>query len=349
MPPNPFNQPSIVSIDSFLRSSNNATNGSSQGKWSSYTITPFVPIRNVKKIQMIKAVVPNIALPLDDTKDLVFFYHKLTTANPTPVSANLRAVRLYPSLYNPPSGFTAFTKNKYVSNGTELATLLNLAASTGGDNITYNPIWLVNDITFTYNAATNQMTFKGNDATAGTSYCNAAYDSPFVRIYQQSGFMTQNLPNSTTPPQPFILNYTMNLKLGYALRYDITQPYNTGSPVLGAANIGGTGFPSTAQVPVDSFLNLVPTSAIYVFAQWAGTGGQTGQGNRNLLGVIPVTQPPFGVITYQEQGNAPYLVNVLSDIYDLTIELRTDSNTPYLLPDSCSVNVLIGLEYNNEE
>lgn len=348
MPPNPYNQPNVVSVDSFLRTTNNAGNlRNSYGEWNSYTITPFVPLRNVKKIQMIKAVVPNIALPLDDNKDLVFFYHKLTTGNPTPVSGNLKAVRLYPSAYNPPSGFTAFTKNKYVSNGTELATLLNVAAAAGGDNATYNPIWTAGDITFTFNAATNQMTFKGNDATAGTSYCNAAYDSPLVIVYLESGFMTLNLPNSTTPPQPFLINYTMNLKLGYALAYNTLQPFSTSSPILGCANIGGAGFPSTAQVPVDSYVNLVPTSAIYVFAAWAGTGGQSGQGNRNLLGVIPMNQPPFGLITYQQQGTEPYLVNVLSDIYDLTIELRTDTNAPYFLPDSASVNIVLGLEYNH--
>ena len=349
MPSNPYNQPSIVSVDSFLRTSNNAGNlPGSYGEWNSYTITPFVPLRNVKKIQLVKAVIPNIALPLDDSKDLVFFYHKLTTANPTPVSANLRAVRLYPSSYYPPAGFTAFTKNRYVANGTELATLLNLAASTGGDSVSYNPIWIANDITFTYNAATNQMTFKGNDATAGTSYCNAAYDSPLVRIYLISGFMSMNNPGLMSPIQPYILGYTMNLKLGYALSYNTVQPFNDGSPTLGAANIGGEGIPSTSQVPVDSYLNLVPTSAIYIFASWAGTGGQSGQGNRNLLGVIPMNQPPFGLITYQQQGTEPYLINVLSDIYDLTIELRTDTNNPYFLPDSASVNVVLGLEYNDE-
>jgi len=119
-------------------------------------------------------------------------------------------------------------------------------------------------------------------------------------------------------------------------------------PLSGAANIGGEGVPSTAQVPVDSYLNLVPTSAIYVFAAWAGSGGQSGTGNRNLLGVIPMNQPPFGLITYQQQGQEPYLVNVLSDIYDLTIELRNDTNAPFYLPDSASVNITLGLEYNDD-
>ena len=293
---------------------------------------------------MIMAVVPNIALPLDDNKDLMFFYHKLTTANPTPIQANLKCVRLQPSNFQPAASFTAYTRNKYVANGTELATLLNVAASTGGDNISYNPIWVASDITFTYNTTTNKMTFAGTDATTGTSYCNAAYDSPIVAAYLAgSNILLNSLAGIVV--QKYVQNQTMNLKLGYALGYNTAQPWSA-SPVLGCANLTGVGIGSAAgAVPVDSYLNLVPTSAIYVFANWAGSAGQSGANNRNLLGVIPNTQPPFGVITYQEQGNAPFLTSVLDDIYDLTIELRTDVNTPYWLPDSASVNILLGLQY----
>ena len=344
MPPNPFNQPKIVSVDSFLRTSNNAAN-SGNGMWNSYTITPNVPLRKVKKVQMVKAVVPNIALPLDDNKDLMFFYHKLTTANPTPVQGNLKCVRLHPSNFQPTGSFTAYTRNKYVSNGSELATLLNVAASAGGDNISYNPIWIAGDIVFTYNSATNKMTFAGTDTTSGTSYCNAAYDSPLITTYLTGNNILLNALSGLLV-QKYLLGYTMNLKLGYALAYNTAQPFSY-APVLGCANLTGVGIAATTAVPVDSYVNLVPTSAIYVFANWAGTAGQSGQNNRNLLGVIPNTQPPFGVITYQEQGNAPFLTSVLDDIYDLTIELRTDANTPYWLPDSASVNILLGLQYED--
>jgi hypothetical protein len=344
MPPNPFNQPKIVSVDSFLRTSNNASN-SGNGMWNSYTITPYVPLRKVKKIQMIKAVVPNVQLPLDDNKDLMFFYHKLTTGTPTPVSSNLKCVRLYPSQYQPAGGYTTFTRNKYVGNGTDLATLLNLAASTSGDNLTYNPIWCNNDGTFAYDTATNKMTFAGKDTTSGTSYCIAAYDSPVVAAYLATNVITLNALNGNTT-QKYLPNFTMNLKLGYALSY-LTVPPFSNSPITGCANLTGVGIAAPTAIPVDSYLNLVPSSAIYVFANWAGSAGQSGVGNRNLLGVIPNTVPPFGVITYQEQGNAPFLTSVLDDIYDLTIELRNDANQPYYLPDSASVNILLGLMYED--
>jgi hypothetical protein len=344
MPPNPFNQPKIVSVDSFLRTSNNAAT-SGNGMWNSYTITPNVPLRKVKKVQMVKAVVPNIALPLDDNKDLMFFYHKLTTGTPTPVSGNLKCVRLYPSQYQPAGGYTTYTRNKYITNGSDLATLLNTAASTSGDSLTYNPIWSNNDATFAYDTATNKMTFAGKDTTAGTSYCIAAYDSPVVAAYLATNAITLNALSGNTT-QKYLLNYTMNLKLGYALSYNTVPPFSS-SPITGCANLTGVGIAATTAIPVDSYLNLVPTSAIYVFANWAGSAGQSGQNNRNLLGVIPNTQPPFGVITYQEQGNAPFLTSVLDDIYDLTIELRTDANTPYWLPDSASVNILLGLQYED--
>jgi hypothetical protein len=344
MPPNPFNQPKIVSVDSFLRTSNNAAT-SGNGMWNSYTITPNVPLRKVKKVQMVKAVVPNIALPLDDNKDLMFFYHKLTTGTPTPVSGNLKCVRLYPSQYQPAGSYTTYTRNKYVSTGSDLATLLNAAASTSGDSLTYNPIWSNNDATFAYDATTNKMTFAGKDTTAGTSYCIAAYDSPVVAAYLATNAITLNALNGNTT-QKYVPNYTMNLKLGYALSYNTVPPFSS-SPITGCANLTGVGIAATTAIPVDSYLNLVPTSAIYVFANWAGSAGQSGQNNRNLLGVIPNTTAPFGVITYQEQGNAPFLTSVLDDIYDLTIELRTDANTPYWLPDSCSVNILLGLQYED--
>ena len=344
MPPNPFNQPKIVSVDSFLRTSNNSVT-SGNGMFSSYTLTPFVPLRKVKKIQMIKAVVPNIGLPLDDNKDLMFFYHKLTTGSPTPVAGNLKCVRLYPSNYQPAAGYTTFTRNKYVSNGTELATLLNLAASTSGDNVTYNPIWANNDATFAYDATTNRMTVAGKDTTAGTSYCIAAYNSPVVNTYLATNAITLNALSGNTV-QKYLLNFTMNLKLGYALSYLTVPPFSS-SPVLGCANLGGVGIAATTPIPVDSYVNLASTSAIYVFANWAGSAGQSGINNRNLLGVIPNSAPPFGLITYQEQGNAPYLTSVLDDIYDLTIELRNDANQLLYLPDSASVNILLGLEYQD--
>ena len=344
MPPNPFNQPKIVSVDSYLRTSNNAAT-SGNGMWSSYTIVPNVPLRKVKKIQMIKAVVPNIQLPLDDTKDLMFFYHKLTTATPTPVTANLKCVRLYPSLYQPTGGYTTFTKNKYVSTGTELAALLNVAASTSGDVLTYNPIWSNNDATFAYDTTTNKMTFAGKDTTAGTSYAIAAYNSPVVAAYLATNAITLNSLSGNTP-QKYTPNFTMNLKLGYALSFNTVPPFSF-APVTGVANITGVGIVAPTAIPVDSYLNLAPTSAIYVFANWAGSAGQSGQNNRNLLGVIPNTTAPFGLITYQEQGNAPFLTSVLDDIYDLTIELRTDANTPLYLPDSASVNILLGLQYED--
>ena len=345
MPPNPFNQPKIVSVDSFLRTSNNsATSGN--GMFSSYTIVPNVPLRKVKKIQMIKAVVPNILLPLDDTRDLMFFYHKLTPGTPTPVAANLKCVRLYPSNYQPAAAYTTFTRNKYVANGTDLATLLNLAASTSGDNTTYNPIWCNNDGTFTYDATTNRMTFNGKDTTGGTTYCIAAYDSPVVATYLATNAITLNALNGNTV-QKYTPNFTMNLKLGYALSYNTVPPFPSSSAVVGCANLTGVGFAATTPIPVDSYVCLVATSGIYVFANWAGSAGQSGANNRNLLGVIPNSAPPFGLITYQEQGNAPYLTSVLDDIYDLTIELRTDANTPLYLPDSASVNILLGLQYED--
>jgi hypothetical protein len=342
MPPNPFNQPKIVSVDSYLRTSNNSAN-TGNGMFSSYTIVPNVPLRKVKKIQMIKAVIPNVQLPLDDTKDLMFFYHKLTTAFPIPIQSNLKCVRLYPSQYQPAGGYATFTRNKFVANGTDLATLLNLAASTSGDSTTYNPFWANNDATFAFDTATNKMTFAGKDTTVGTSYCIAAYDSPVVASALALGNITLNALNGNTT-QKFLSNFTMNLKLGYALSYNTVPPFSN-SPITGCANLTGVGIAATTAIPVDSYLCLVPTSAIYVFANWAGSAGQSGQNNRNLLGVIPNTVSPFGVITFQEQGNAPYLTSVLDDIYDLTIELRTDVNTPFFLPDSASVNILLGLQY----
>ena len=345
MPPNPFNQPKIVSVDSFLRTSNNAAN-SGNGMWNSYTLTPYVPLRKVKKIQLIKAVVPNIQLPLDDNKDLMFFYHKLTTAFPTPIQGNLKCVRLYPSNYQPAAAYTTFTRNKYVSNGTDLATLLNLAASTSGDATAYNPFWANNDATFAYDATTNRMTFAGKDTTAGTSYCIAAYDSPVVASALALNNITLNALSGNTA-QKYLPNFTMNLKLGYALSYNTVPPFSGSSPILGAANLTGVGVVAPTAIPVDNYVNLAPTSAIYVFANWAGSAGQSGVNNRNLLGVIPNTTAPFGLITYQEQGNAPFLTSVLDDIYDLTIELRNDANQPYYLPDSASVNILLGLIYED--
>jgi hypothetical protein len=113
--------------------------------------------------------------------NLCFFYHRSTTQYFTPSDSTLQCVRLYPTGWI--GNGSTYTNNRYVSGGADFVNLLNTAASAGGDLAAANPYWVSGDVTFIWNAFTNQMTWKGNTATY--YYANAGCDDPFVQAAQQ--------------------------------------------------------------------------------------------------------------------------------------------------------------------
>lgn len=325
----------------FLNSSDDERNTTDYG-FSQFTCTYITPILGAKKTMMLRATIPNAQVNIPDYQ-LFFWYYSLPTATSTPGVASLRCVRLYPSYYQPPTGFTAYTKNRYFSDPADFVTQLNTAAAAGGDNTTYNSYWVAGDITFSYNATTKQITFTGN--TAGRFYAPAGWNDPIVN--SQLGLIT--MPSTAniavTYPQPYALGWTLNLRVGYAMSGTSFGPQLTQvNQQPQYADITHVAYPNGTAVVVDSYPNLVYSQAIYLYSNIVA-GVSLGSGNQhNLLAVVPSNAPQLGVIQY-----TALTVNMMSKlvdtIYEITVQMRDDANQPFVLPDNAQVNIELAFVY----
>lgn len=337
---NRLNQPDRISVDSFMD-----TTTATDGQY--YTFVNHAPntaLVGAKKIHLLRASIPYVQMPLP-TYQLVFYFYKLPTATTIPTSTHLRAVRLYPSDYIPPTGFTAFTKNQFIQTPQELADVLNTAASPGGDNATYNTLWGAgNEITFYYDADSNQLYWEGTDA--GSFYCNAGYNDPIVRASQASTAITTYNQDTTTTRQPFSLGYTLNLRYGFAMD-GVNRPRGSGTNFLSnsCANLTGRPFAGLSFIYADTFPDLNYTSNVYLYSNIVANSGYGSVNKKNLLAVIPMSNPLGGVAQYIGHSAPAYATKVASEIYSIDIEMRDDANMPFYLPDSANVNCEIGILY----
>lgn len=326
----------------FLNSSDDPRTTGDQG-FSKFNCTFDTPILGAKKTMMLRATIPMAQVNIPDYM-LTFWYYSLPAATSTPGTVSLRCVRLYPSYYQAPAGLgTAYTKNRFFSDPADFVTQLNIAATAGGDNITYNPYWVAGDVTFAYNATTKQITFTGN--TAGRYYCPAGWNDPIV-VAALDDITMPNLSGTGTTIQPFAPGYTLNLRVGYAMSGQATgYPVNQASgfnPIY--ADLTNTTYATGTAVPVDSYPNLVYTQCIYLYSNIVA-GVSLGSGNQhNLLAVVPSNAPQLGVVQY-----SALTVNMMSKmvdtIYEISIDMRDDANQPFTLPDNAQVNLELAFLY----
>jgi hypothetical protein len=143
----------------------------------------------------------------------------------------------------------------------------------------------------------------------------------------------------------------MNLRVGYAQTGANTPD---GSFAAGGdnstyfqsakcANLTGQSEPTGTAVPVDSYPNLVPTQCLYVYADWATGLGQS-QNYRNLLCVIPMNTPMFGVVSYAPTTKSEFY-RLPNELYRMFITLLDDNQQPWNFPDSANVNIEFALNY----
>lgn len=332
----------------FLNSSDDNRNTTNYG-FSEFTCTYDTPILGAKKTMMLRATIPNAQVNIPDYQ-LVFWYYSLPTATTTPSDATLRAVRLYPSTYVPPSAFTAYTKNRYFSDPADFVTQLNLAAGAGGDSATYNAYWISGDVTFAYNATTKQITFTGN--SAGRYYAPAGWNDPVVNAAIANNPTLKTIVNPSTAniavtyAQPQVTNWTLNLRVGYAMSGTSYGPQLLQvNQIPQYADLTHVAYANGTAVVVDSFPNLVYSQCVYLYSNIvAGVSLGSGNNQHNLLAVVPSNAPQLGVIQY-----TALTVNMMSKlvdtIYEITVVMRDDANQPFVLPDNAQVNLELAMVY----
>jgi hypothetical protein len=315
------------------------------------------PILDSKRCQLLRATIPN-AIQNIPNYALVFWYHRSTTQYFVPSDTTLQCVRLYPTGWVGNS--TTWTANRYVSGGADFISLLNTAASAGGDLAAANPYWSAGDITFSFNASTNQINWTGNTATY--YYVNAGYDDPFVIAAQQGlgskvnggqtgGVYMTTLTNAQYVLQPYVLGYTLNLRVGYAMSGNnyapLLYPQQANLNQL-YANLTNLPYANGTAVPADSYPNLVYTGSINLFANIIA-GSSLGSGKQhNLLAVVPVSGAQLSVTNYVA-ATLTWLCKTPDTLYSLIIEMRDDANQPYTLPDNAVVNLELAFHYRDEK
>ena len=327
----------------FLNSSDDKRNTTQLG-FSQFTCTYDTPILGAKKTMMLRATIPNAQLNIPDYQ-LMFFFWSLPTATTIPSVTNLRCVRLYPSYYQPPAAFTAYTKNRFFSDPADFVSVLNTAASVGGDAILYNPYWSSGEVTFAYNATTRQITMTGN--TAGRFYAPVGWNDPILNAVLATKVIvnpsTANI--AVTYPQPYAINWTLNLRVGYAMSGTSFGPQLLQvNQITAYADITHVAYANGTAVPVDSFPNLVYTQCVYLYSNIIAGVSLGSGGQHNILSVVPVNAPPLGVIQY-----SALTVNMMSKlvdtIYEITVEMKDDADQLFTLPDNAQVNLELAFVY----
>lgn len=328
----------------FLNSSDDARTSSDQG-FNVFTCTYDTPILGAKKTMMLRATIPNAQVNIPDYC-LEFWYYQLPTATTVPTDTYLKCVRLYPSYYQAPAALGgAYVLNRFFTDPADLVTALNIAAAAGGDDVTYNPYWDADDITFTYDATYKQIYFVGN--TAASYYAPAGWNDPNVNAAR----LLITMPNYSgvgTTVQPSVQGYTMNLRVGYALSgnsrvYTVNQNTAANTNVL-YADVTNSTYATGSAIPPDSFPNLVYSQCVYLYSNIVAGVSLGSNKQHNLLAVVPSNAPQLGVIQYSAL-TVNMLSKIVDTIYEISVEMRDDANQPFVLPDSAQVNIELAFVY----
>lgn len=329
----------------FLNSSDDARTSSDQG-FSKFTCTFDTPILGAKKTMMLRATIPNAQINIPDYA-LEFWYYQLDAADEVPSLTTLKCVRLYPSYWQQDGSVDA-TPNRFFSDPGDLVTQLNIAASTGGDDVTYNPYWVADDITFAYNATLKQIGFVGN--TGGKFYTPAGWNDPNINVARAGIDMPNFGGGGLTTVQPSIQGYTLNLRLGYAMSgnafgYPVNQAAATKINIQ-YANLTNSAYADGDLVPPDSFPNLVYSQCVYLYSNIVAGVSLGSNRTHNLLAVVPSNAPQLGVISYSAL-TVNMMSKIVDTIYEICVEMRDDNNEPFILPDNANVNLELAFTYQD--
>lgn len=342
------NRPDKISCDAF--SDSTITTSPNNGIYSQFNNNLQLPLVGVKALQLLRVNFVNSTLQLNDYNgQLLFVYSRNNTTAIPSDGSTFHVIRLHPSWFVPYAGYTAFTKNKYFNNGTELVAALNLAATAGGDSVTYNPSWLAGDVTFSFDTTTRRISMTGN--TAGQYYAPIPQDHPalagFLAGANQVRMNAFNSANTyaTATVQPYTTTITMNERLGFALQYLNRGFFWNANSVLGCATTTGVPQANTVAVEADSYPILLGTQNLNVYCNAVSGSGQDSRLRRQLIGTIPIENAPLGVCSYTLTSVEGHLLSVLGEIYSLQFSFLDDWGNPFFFNSNFNTNVELSVWY----
>lgn len=349
-----LNHPDRLGVDAY--SDPNLQNQNALGVYSGFTNVLQTPILNAKGIQLLNANIINSATQLGDGQLIFWFYYHSSVATNLRSLANLRCVRLHPANFVPYFGFTAFTKNRYFNNGTELAAALNQAASASGESTTYNPLWIGTGagLSFSFDTTTRKMSVSVSSGFVGL----AAADDPFVLdalrgTTNPNNRIRMNAFNSsgtyaTATLQPYVEGQSMNARLGFAMRVNTRPLWSASNSQYGIATSTGapigTGQGATS-IEGDAYPVLLATQNVNVYVDVITGSGIDSSGRKNLLASIPLAVAPLCVNNYTPNGLDAPALSVPNEVYSLRVELRDDYGQPFVIPPNFNVELEFAVLY----
>lgn len=343
------NRPNRITLDAY--SDPQLFTKTPGGEYSSFTNVLRNPIIGAKGLQLVNANFINSSLQLNDDAHLMFWFYSSATQAGIRSLANLKCVRLLPSNYVPASGYTTFQTNVYFNTVDEICSALNTASSTN-DSAVYNPYWTAGLISFYYFVESRRVYVAGN----GTNYiAPTSADDPNV-IDALLGTTSPNLrikmatygstDYATAQFQPFVLNKSMNARLGFAMGFDTRGLYWGANSQIGCAT--PTGVPtngSTDYVQADAFPILLGAQNVNVYLNVATGGGLDSLGNKNLIASIPIEVPPLAINSYTTNSVEVPSLSTPNEIYEITVTLRDDAGIPFTQYPNYNSQISLAIYY----
>lgn len=327
-----INRPDKVTLTAFSDPQLQTQNGN--GVYSRFTNVLKTPILNAKGIQLLNLNMINSRLQLDDNAELVFWYQLFNPNN------SLGVVRLYPSNYVAPPGFTTFTRNKYFNTVAELVATLNQAASAGGDTTVNNPSWNPGQVSFSYDETTRRISFVSNNSnTVGA----AAADEPALVSTLKLNLITMNTIPSASFIQPYVAGVSMNAKLGFAMSVNARPLWQSAASIPFIAT--STGLKLTTPIEADANPILLGAQNVSVYCSVITGSGMDSTGRKNLLQTVPIQVAPLNINSYTCSAVMKPALAVPSEVYEITIELLDDNGRPFFQPPNYNTELALAIYY----
>jgi hypothetical protein len=350
-----ISRPNIVELDAY--SDPQLEYSGNNGLYSRFTNALNTPILKAKSIQVLSVNMVNTSLQLNDQSQLMFFYYVSNTIPAIRNATNLRCVRLLPSTFVPYSGFTAFTRNRYFNSVQELVAALNLAASTGGDSATFNPRWVANQVSFSYDTASRKISITSSGGSVNIAPAPAD-DSLVQDFLNNTGSFSAQRPvmnwigssntYASSIVQPYVIGQSMNARIGFAMGFLNRGQWWTSSSQQGCATM--TGVPAGGvAMEADASPILLGAQNVGVYITEATGSGYDSMRNKNLAINVPISVAPLNVMAYNATGVESKLMSVPQELYQLSVELRDDLGLPFLQPPSYNVQITLAVKYDDDE
>jgi hypothetical protein len=151
---------------------------------------------------------------------------------------------------------------------------------------------------------------------------------------------------ATATLQPFVLNQSMNARLGFAMGYNTRGLYWGGSSQVGCAT--STGVPSNSssvQVSADAFPILLGSQNVNVYLDIANGGGLDSLGNKNMISSIPIEVPPLAINSYTTNSVEVPSLSTPNEIYQVTVTLTDDEGIPFIQYPNYNTQIALAIYY----